>query len=389
MAPVGIRHKLPGYLAVGLLTIASTLWTFWGTGEMYYEGWWGAWCNRLPYLLPPVFCVAVTVLGLKSPRIGGWAILLLGAAFTAWRWSRQAQLGHLTWKWMLGWFPASGALVFVGALFLLEDRHRRRRRTQGWKPPDHWLRRNLRYIVALSPPLLTAIILSVLFGPLLVTRYDSGERHAERIEGNGVTLIWAPAGPGWNWRPWGDQGRWLSWDDIALYGAPPLGIHVEPKAESRGAHATQADMVGTGLCRYLSEDGTRLMAKPQDIWRMPTTDEVVRSLVRQGQSAGCTWDGISAEAECLRQPNKDTPLWAPDEAPIYYWTGDQFSAESAWYVPYTGGLRYGGMIDHQPKNWGNARHGFRCVRDPRGPGAGYTGSSGTRVNLRRLQRLHR
>ena len=107
-----------------------------------------------------------------------------------------------------------------------------------------------------------------------------------------------------------------------------------------------------------------LMPQPQDIWRLPTTDEVVRSLVHCGESASCTWDGASAQAECIEQPNKDTPLWAPDEAPIYYWAADEYAAESAWYVPYTGGLRYGGAIDHQLKHWGNTRHGFRCVREP-------------------------
>ena len=364
------RHRLPGYLATGLLTLATTLWTFWGVGEMYYEGWWGAWYNRLPYLGPPTICVAFALVALTWPRLGGWIILLLGGAFTTWRWMRQAQLGLLTWQWMLGWFPVSGVLVIVGILFLLEAGHRRQRQAQGWTPPRLWVRRNLRYVVALAPPLLTAILVTAYFAPLLLARYDSGARSAQQIVGNGVTLVWAPEGPGWNWRPWEDQGRWLSWDDIALYGASPLGFQVVPKWEHRGSHATQADMAATGLCRYLSEDGTRLMPEPQDIWRMPTTDEVVRSLVHRGESAGCAWDGASAEAECGEQPNKDTPLWAPDEAPIYYWTSDEYDRESAWYVPYTGGLRYGGMIDHQPKDWGNSRHGFRCVRDPTGQALG-------------------
>jgi hypothetical protein len=96
---------------------------------------------------------------------------------------------------------------------------------------------------------------------------------------------------------------------------------------------------------------------------MPTADEIVRSLVHRGRSAGCTWDGRSEEAECSAQPNKDTPLWAPDEPPIYYWSADEFDRESAWYVPYTGGVRYGGAISHQSKSWGNPRHGYRCVRD--------------------------
>jgi hypothetical protein len=355
--------RLPGYLATGLLAMATMLWTFWGVGEMYYEGWWGAWTNRLPYLMPPAVCVAFALVALTWPRLGGWIILLLGGAFTAWRSTKQAQFGGLTWNWMLGWFPVSGVLVIAGILFLLEGRYRRQRQSQGWTPAAKWLRRNLRTIVALAPSLLVALLVTAYFLPLLLSRYDDGERGAQQIAGTGVTLVWAPAGPGWNWRPWGDQGRWLSWDDIALYGAPPLGVQVEPKWEGRAGHATPEDMAATGLCRYLSDDGTTLMPEPQDVWRLPTTAEVVRSLVRGGESAGCTWDGASTEAVCSEQPNKDTPLWAPDEAPIYYWSADEYDADSAWYVPYTGGLRYGGLIHHQPKHWGNARHGFRCVRE--------------------------
>jgi len=373
------KQKLPGHLATGLLAITTTLWTFWGVGEMYYEGWWGAWYNRLPYMVLPSVCVAFTLVALTWSRLGGWLILLLGGAFTAWRWIVQAQLGLLTWQLALNWFPASGVLVIVGALFLWEGRYRRQRRLTGWTPPRRWLCRNLRYVVALAPSLLMAVLVTTYFVPLLLARYDSGERNAHEIVGNGVILVWAPAGPGWNWRPWGHQGRWLSWDDIALYGAPPVGIQVEPKWEDRGSHATQSDMAATGLCRYLSEEGTRLMPEPQDVWRLPTTAEVVRSLVRRAESAVCTWDGAATEAQCSQQPNKDTPLWAPDEAPIYYWTADEYDAESAWYVPYTGGLRYGGAIDYQPKDWGNGRHGYRCVRDSveRGLSGGWWGEMST------------
>ena len=354
-----LARQLPGWIAAALLSLATTLWTFWGVGEMYYEGWWGAWTNRLPYLAPPAICVACTLVALTWPRVGGWTILLVGGAFTAWRWTRQAQLGLLTLHWALGWFPVSGALVVVGALFLLEGRSRRQRRAAGEKTTRRWLH----YLVALAPSLLTAIGVTALFAPLLLSRYDDGVRSGRQIDGSGVTMVWAPAGPGWNWHPLRGIGRYPSWDDLALYGVLPAGIHLQRKLEE-GEHATEADMQATGLCRYLSADGTALMPEPQDVWRMPTTDEVVRSLVRRGESAGCIWDGASARAECERQPNKDTPLWSPDEAPIYFWTGDEHDGGEAWYVPYTGGGLYGGMIDHQAKDWGNARHGFRCVKVP-------------------------
>jgi len=31
--------KWPGYIALVLITITNSLWTFWGIAEMYYEGW--------------------------------------------------------------------------------------------------------------------------------------------------------------------------------------------------------------------------------------------------------------------------------------------------------------------------------------------------------------
>ena len=62
MSGSGFKHQLPGYLAIVLLAVATTLWTFWGVGEMYYEGWWGAWTNRLPYLVPVAICWAFALL---------------------------------------------------------------------------------------------------------------------------------------------------------------------------------------------------------------------------------------------------------------------------------------------------------------------------------------
>jgi hypothetical protein len=178
----------------------------------------------------------------------------------------------------------------------------------------------LRYVLAVGIPLLAAVVISAYFAPLILARVDDGDRGARLIEGHGLTLVWAPQGPGWNWRqPW---GGYPSWDHLALYGVPPVGFGDKPGYENR--YATAEDMETTGLCRYLSQDGTTLMAEPQDIWRMPTTDEIVRSLVRGGENAGCVWDGDSDSATCERQPNKDTLLWAPDEEPIYYWSADEY-----------------------------------------------------------------
>ncbi len=198
MAGARFRQRLPGIFATGLVTLTTTLWTFWGVGEMYYEGWWGAWYNRLPYLALPAICLALTLVAVTWPRVGGWILILAGGAFTAWRWVKQAQLGALTVGWMLGCFPISGLLVITGALFLLEARDRRQRRAAGWKPSQRWLSRNARYLFAVGLPLLTALLVTISFVPWLGKRFDDGDRGAQLIEGIGVALVWAPEGPGWN-----------------------------------------------------------------------------------------------------------------------------------------------------------------------------------------------
>jgi len=335
------KRTLPGYIATGLVTLTTALWTFWGMAEMYYEGWGQPFPQPLAYLIPGAICLAFTLVVLTWPRFGGWLIILLGGAFTAWWWNMQAQrLGKLTLRGMLGMFPVSGMLVLTGVLFLLAGRERRRRREAGWTPHPNWFLRNLRYLLGVGIPLLTALVVSAIHLPSILARVDDGDRGARLIAGNGVTLIWAPAGPGWN----------PSWDHIALYGAPPVGL-------KRGeAHATASDMQATDLCRYLSADGLTLMAAPQHVWRMPTADEVVRSLVKRGGNAGCTWNGEDGRADCRVWPDKETPLWAAEGSAIYYWTADEYDPDEAWYVSYNGWVRY------QPKNWGNPRHGHRCVR---------------------------
>jgi hypothetical protein len=363
------KQRIPGYVALGLLTLSTGLWTFWGVGEMYYEGWWGSWKNRLPYLIPASVCYIFCFVAISWPRHGGWFLIIIGGAFTIWRWIRQAQLGSLTLSWAIGWLPISGWLVVAGVLFIMESRYRRQRLAIGWKPPARWLFRNISYAIAFTPSLLIFLGVTAHFTPLLVSRFDDNDRTARLIEGNGVVLIWAPEGPGW-FRGLGiDQdarvrshGVNLSWNDIALYGVPPVGFGDKPGSENR--NAGEVDMRTTGLCRYLSEDGKTLMAMPQEIWRMPTTGEIVRSLVRKGESAGCSWDGKSTKAECAKQPNKDTPLWDPDSSAIYYLSGEEVNEGLAWYIPYTGGGLYGGAIASQWKWAGNSRHGIRCVREP-------------------------
>jgi hypothetical protein len=278
-----------------------------------------------------------------------------GALFTVWVLGLQIRrTGGFNFWVVLSFFPVSGLIVIVGVLFLFEGRRRRRAKGAGHPPHPNWWLRNLHYVVGMGAPLAVLVIVSAVQLPGVLARVDDGDRGTRRIEGNGVTLVWAPAGPGWNWKqPW---GGYPSWDSLALYGQPPIGI--ERKLEGTEVNATEADMRATGLCRFLSADGLTLMDEPQDVWRMPTTDEFVRSLVKRGENAGCSWAGGEGQVPCRVRPDKETPLWAPEQEPIYMWTGEESNEHEAWYVSYNG------FVHDQPKNWGNPRHGYRCVRAP-------------------------
>ena len=217
--------------------------------------------------------------------------------------------------------------------------------------------------MAVGLPLIIVISVSIYMLPIVLTRVDDGDRSAQLIEGNGVTLMWAPEGPGWNWQqPW---GGYPSWQSIALYGAPPVGMVDKPGYGRQGegsddiVFADGEDMAQTNLCRYLNADGTALMDEPQNIWRMPTTDEIVRSLARHGKNAGCAWAGeLGRQVACATLPDKESPLWATDRPVIYYWTADTYNESRGYFVAYNG------TVNASYKLGGNPRHSYRCVREP-------------------------
>lgn len=356
MQPIKLKHRLPGYIATGAIILVTAFWAFWGTAEMYYEGWGTPFPQPIAYLIPFAVCLFLTIITLTWPRAGGWLIIVAGSAFTAWWWVLAYGRGWLNLRWILSTFPVSGLLILTGILFLMEGRLRRRLQAEGWTPPEKWWRRNLRYLCGVGAPLVVFIGVTAYHLPILTARVDDGNRGAQLIDGNGVSLVWAPEGPGWNWKqPW---GGYPAWDSLALYGLPPIGFDDKPGYENEDRHAASIDMASTGLCRYLSANGLTLMDAPQDIWRMPTVDEFVRSLMLHGENAGCVWSGGSGWLDCDMQPDKETPLWAPDRDPIYYWAADEDGTDQAYYVSYNG------SVHSQNKGWGNPRHGYRCVREP-------------------------
>ncbi len=350
------KFKRPtGLLAAGFMILITSVWAFWGISEFYYEAWGLPFPEPLYYFLPFLITLILILLAFKWPRSGGWIIILLGSAFTIFTMRPRIVSGQLSVRAFISWFPVTFLTLFVGAMFIWGGQtafHNEQ------KSNNHrWWRRNLRYKLILGLPVLIIIGTSGYMLPSVLTRVDDGDRSARLIENNGVHLVWAPAGPGWNWQQ--SWGGYPSWDALAWYGLLPIGLKDGDNLPA--GHASQVDMAQTGLCRFLDETGKQLMTQPQDIWRMPTTKELVRSLIYHGENAGCEWDGSLDKVTCSQTPDKETPLWAPDQPPIYMWSGEEYSTEDAFFVSYNGWVKI------QPKTWGNPRHGYRCVREPAAP----------------------
>lgn len=349
--------RLPGWIAQGLLIAITAAWCYWSFGEMYHEGWWGAFYHKLVYLIPAAGFLLLTLLGIKWPKVGGWLIIVCGGAFTVFFMDIRIVDGRLTMHNDLIGFLVSGPLVLLGVLLLVEARSRRKRLSAGLQLAPQWWRRNGWYIAALAPALLIALVMSAVNLPRVLTRVDDGGRGMRTIAGSGSTLTWAPEGPGWNWKQ--SYGGYPSWNMIALYGVAPVGMGEKPGYDtSAGQYATAEEMTKYNVCLYLAEDGLTLMDEAQNIWRMSTVDDYAGALARHGVNAGCAWDGAGiGQMTCEIQPDKETPLWAPDLAPIYYWAADEYNESRAYFVSYNG------WVNATLKSGGNPRHSYRCVRD--------------------------
>jgi len=334
MAPRFSARSLPGHLGTVLAVLVTTGVAVTGTASMFYAGWGQPIPRLLGYVAPAAVSLVLFLVALRWPRAGGILLLTAGLAAGAW-WivvqigRGMAPAGDILLSALMMIAPVAGAAI----LFLLEARHRRLLFLEGSAPSPRWITRNARYVLVIGVPLVAVAVLASIRLPELLARRDDGQRGRRTIAGSGVTLTWAPLGPGWNGKL--DTGEYPSWNDLARHGNALLD-----------------------RCACLDEKGTALLPSAARIWRLPAADEILRTLTRDGENAGCTWDGRSPHATCRRPPDKETPLWAPDETPIYYWSASEADAGTALAVNYTGGISY------LPKSMRGTGIGFRCVKSP-------------------------
>ncbi len=294
--------RIAGWIAVVLSTAVASFWAFWGIIENFHEGWYfeSIWPNLglmfVQYLSPMLIFLALGAVSITWHRVGG--ILHIGLAVLA--------------IWFLGFTQVNvtsiaGPLVVIAIAYWF-----------GRPEPRKWA------LVVLTGVTLTALIV---FGAepvwriLIVGRTNDGDFGARLVEGNGVKLVWAPEGPGW----------------------PREGIEWEEAVRR---------------CRYLTEDGLTLADEPQDIWRLPTVDEAVRSMHRHGKHCGGRWDGESEFPSYRVKPDKETPLWNVHSNVIYWWTADETDEDHAYRVCYNG------RIKSTKKTWAPSYFAFRAVKKP-------------------------
>lgn len=296
----GQWRQVVGWLAVSVSVAVATFWAFWGSIENFHEGWFYSSLGRnlalmvIQYLSPMLIVVLISIIGLRWPRLALPAFVT-SALLVAWRF-RGSRAGIV-----LVAIPLMG----LGLLYHF-----------GRPRPFRWALRSL-----IGIPLITAVLCGAYPGWRAIHRLDDGNYGMRLIEGNGVTLVWAPEGPGW------------------------------PSKHATWQQARQN-------CALLKADGQSLADQPQNVWRLPTVDEAVRSMVFRGQNAGGVWDPVRRQPRYTGAPDKDSPLWKVHSQVIYWWTDTEADEGEAYRIAYNGTV-----FPFRYQGWGNY-WSYRCVRTP-------------------------
>ena len=289
-----------GWIAVGISTLATCFWAFWGIIENFHEGWYfeSTWSNLglmiVQYLSPLLLFMIITAISISWPRLGA-ALHAVLAIFAAWFFQVLSNPVMIL---------IIAPLIVLGALYWF-----------GRPKP-----RNVAAGVVIGFPIVVLVISGISPAVRVSERYDDGILQARQVSGNGVTLIWAPEGPGW---------------------------------PSSGTDWNEANRI----CQQLSADGLSLETQAAEIWRLPSADETVRSMTRTGENSGGTWDPLTSQATYINSPDKESPLWNIHSQVIYWWTATEVDEEYAFIIVYDG------KVWKRSKQLNQAYLGYRCVRD--------------------------
>ena len=292
-------RRVAGWIAVGLSTAVTCLWALWGIAENFHEGWYyesllqNVGLMFVQYLSPMLIFLGLTLVSIVWPLVGGVLHVIFALLVAGF---------FRVWTntvMLLLLLPLMG----LGALYWFGRPHPRK----------------IALSLAAGLPLLTLVIAGIEPAARVSQRFDDGNLQARLVHGNGVDLVWAPDGPGW------------------------------PRAGTNWHEAQQ-------VCLHLGEDGLTRAAEPQDVWRLPTVVEAVRSMARHGQNSGGVWNAETARATYQTTPDKESPLWNVHSQVIYWWTAIEADEERAYIIVYDG------KVWTRTKQFSAGYMGFRCVK---------------------------
>jgi len=293
------KNHILGWVAVGLSTAIACFWAVWGIIENFHEGWfYDSLLSNLglmfvQYLSPLLIFVGLSQLSIYFPRIGSIAHAALGVLLPVF----LKQLNQTM-------FTLITLPLILLAVFYWFGRPRPRKLAAA-------------VIIALST--LTLIICGLEPAVRVAGRINDGSLQARLVEGKGLRLVVAPDGVGWS-----REG--VNWFEA------------------------------TRRCQYLVENGQTLSAIPQNIWRLPTVEEAVRSMSRHGVNSGGVWNSQNRKAAYHTTPDKESPLWNIHSQIIYWWTATAVDDENAYIIVYDG------KVWSRRKQSHPSYLGFRCVK---------------------------
>jgi hypothetical protein len=297
------KSSIIGWIGVFITVSVSSVWAYWGAIENFHEGWYSTsiWENLFmlffQYLLFTIIFVSLAVIILRWKKIG----LLL----------------HFIVAIVSVWFFSGASFSIIGLMIAIPIIVLGLVYYYGEPKPKKWA-----YRLLIAVPLIIILAISIPQGIKVSQRLNDNYFGMRIVQGNGLTLVWAPRGPGWP-----DQGT--SWDEAQR------------------------------ICKHLSEDGTVIMEEEQNIWRLPTVDEAVRSMMLHGQNAGGIWDSLEGKAVYERTPDKESPLWDVHSKVVYYWTSETsiHDERKAYIIVYHGG------VYEKMKTNGQDYLSFRAVKE--------------------------
>jgi len=236
-----------------------------------------------------------------------FTIVFVTLALIILKWKKLGLLLHIAIAVFSVWFFSGASFSVLGLMIVIPIIAIGLIYYYGELKPKKWA-----YKLLIFLPLIIILAISIPQGIKVSQRINDKDFRMRIVEGNGVTLAWAPRGHGWP-----DKG--VSWDEAQQ------------------------------ICSYLSEDGTTIMDEEQNIWRLPTVDEAVRSMMIHGENAGGVWNPVEEIAIYERTPDKETPLWDVHSKVIYYWTADTSIQDErqAYIIVYHGGVYDKRKIDEQ------------------------------------------